>query len=52
MSPKARIGSTSAIVAMISVIRFATTLRIVGEVEKIPSVGCAISSSALAWNCA
>lgn len=50
--PKARIGRTRPIVAMISVTRFATGLRIAGAVEKIPSVGWAMSSSALAWNCA
>lgn len=58
--PKARIGRTRAIVAMISVIRLAAGFRISGMVEKMPRVG--VGSSAVpsvvpslrtfAWNCA
>ena len=47
--PKARIGSTRPTVAMISVTRLATGLRISGSVEKIPSVRYGVSPrSALA----
>ncbi|MGX1121893.1 hypothetical protein RKD37_007256 [Streptomyces ambofaciens] len=58
VSPNARIGSTSAAVAMISVTRLATGFRISGTVEKTPSVATGSSAvpsvvpvpRTLAWN--